>query len=691
MGLGFLAPLLLAAAAAVGLPIWLHLTHREKKEVIQFPSLMFLERIPTQAARKRRIRHPLLLALRALALLLIVAAFARPVIERALPAGVAGPPAETVVILLDRSLSMGYEGQWEAAVGAARAVIEGLGPDDEAALLFFSDEVTLAVPMTTDRARLLQPLDTVRPTARATRYAPALQAASSLLEDATRPRQTARLISDLQRGGWQGDEGIRFPSGAELIPQEIGAQVRPNQTLTGVEVERTTEAGLSRITLIPRVANHSETELQSVLLVAEIDGREVARGTIPKIAPQGAERLSLPPFTLSDRWTRITVRIPDDPLVGDNVYHLVISPETGIPVLIVDGSGRDQGALYLTRALEIGENPRFQVQIKRPDAFRAEDLPGRRVILFLEALPPAEGVIAQQLNEWVERGGGLLVAPGESRGVLSALLPGTLGAPEDRRGSRGGTLGSAAYEHPILEPFSRPRSGDLLAARFFRTRPIEPEPGASVLARFDDGAPALVANLRGQGRVLLWGATLDTHWTDLPVQPVYLPLMRNVVGWLSDHRPAPESWVVGAVAELRGVEALGDDGQGGARGDRVVVPADGSNPIPLEVRNGTALLPLETPGFVSIRGSGDRTGGGFTLAVNVNADEGDLTRLDPLELAASVQPRDGETVRATSVDPPSREDRERRQSLWWYLLVVALLVLAAEAALGNRMSRQASY
>jgi hypothetical protein len=692
MGIGFLAPLLLAAFAAVALPIWLHLTHREKKEVVQFPSLMFLQQLPNRAARKRRIRHPLLLSLRALALLLIIAAFARPVFERANAASLGGSdPAETRIILLDRSLSMGYGSQWEEALEAARALIRELGADDEAALLFFADDVTLAVPPTSDRARLVQALDTVTPGVRGTRYGPVLQAAASLLEDANRPRRTAHLISDFQKGAWRGDDGIRFPSEAELIPVPIGADLRPNLTLTGVDVERAMEGGISRITLIPRIANHGDESVDGFPVIVEVGGREVVRGTVEEIPPRGVGRGVVPPFTLTERWSQVTVRIADDGLQGDNVAHLVLSPESGIPVLVIDGSGREAGALYVTRALEIGEDPKFQVQVKRPDAFRAEDLPGRQLVIFHEALPPAEGALGARLTEWVERGGGLLVAPGEAQGTLSPLLPVTFSGAEDRRGVRGGTLGFAAYDHPILEPFARPGTGDLLAARFYRTRPLDPAPGSTVLARFDDGAAALVANLRGQGRVLIWGATLDTRWTDLPVQPVFLPLMRQMGTWLTNHRSDPESWTVGSVAELRGSDALGDDGQGGARGDRVAVLAQGGSPIPLEVREGVALLPLETPGFVSIRGAGDRTGGGYTLAVNVDPEEGDLTRLDPAELAASVQPREGEIVRASPVEGPSREDRERRQSLWWYLLVVALLLLGAEAVLGNRLSRQASY
>src|SRR5258708_14316356 len=80
--MSFLAPLFLVASAAIGIPIFVHLIQRERKRVIQFPSLMFVQKIPYQSVRRRRIRHWALLAMRCAALLLIVAAFARPFLKQ---------------------------------------------------------------------------------------------------------------------------------------------------------------------------------------------------------------------------------------------------------------------------------------------------------------------------------------------------------------------------------------------------------------------------------------------------------------------------------------------------------------------------------------------------------------------------------------------------------------------------------
>jgi len=75
--MNFLAPAFLAGLAAIAIPVIIHMINRERKVVVEFPSLMFLERIPYKSVRRQKIRHLLLLILRCLAIALLVAAFAR--------------------------------------------------------------------------------------------------------------------------------------------------------------------------------------------------------------------------------------------------------------------------------------------------------------------------------------------------------------------------------------------------------------------------------------------------------------------------------------------------------------------------------------------------------------------------------------------------------------------------------------
>ncbi|HQZ27526.1 MAG TPA: BatA domain-containing protein, partial [Verrucomicrobiales bacterium] len=76
--MSFLFPLYLLGAAALAVPILLHLRRRPPTEHLEFSSLMFLEKSPERMTRRTRLERWLLLALRCLALLLLAFAFGRP-------------------------------------------------------------------------------------------------------------------------------------------------------------------------------------------------------------------------------------------------------------------------------------------------------------------------------------------------------------------------------------------------------------------------------------------------------------------------------------------------------------------------------------------------------------------------------------------------------------------------------------
>ena len=117
--MSFLTPLFLLGLAGLAVPVIIHLIQRERKNVVQFPSLMFLQRIPYQSVQRRRIRNWPLLLLRLAALALIVAAFGRPFLRRQALAAAAGSGAREVVVLIDKSYSMGYGDRWARATAIA--------------------------------------------------------------------------------------------------------------------------------------------------------------------------------------------------------------------------------------------------------------------------------------------------------------------------------------------------------------------------------------------------------------------------------------------------------------------------------------------------------------------------------------------------------------------------------------------
>ena len=685
--MAFLAPLFLLGLATLAVPVIIHMIQRERKEVVEFPSLMFLRRIPYHSFRRQRIRNWFLLLLRCAAIVLLLAAFSRPFFRApALAAVTSG--AREVVVLLDRSYSMGYGDRWDRARAAAAEVVDGLSPEDRATVIFFDSGAEAGPRSITDRASLTGLITDAELGSGITRFGPALELAEGVFEDSDLPRLEAVLISDFQRSGVDSAQGVRFPDGTVLTPVEVNDETAENISVAGVTFEREYFSGRERLSVSARVTTRGSDPVTQLGVTLELGAREVetVQADLP---PNGSTTVSFSPVTLGAAPVNGVVRIEGDRLATDDAFYFVATPGQVVDVLIVGNErSASAGALYLSRALGIGSSPAFDVTTIGINNLDAGDLSGRQLVV-LNDTPPPTGQTMEALERLVEAGGGLLVAAGE-RSVwppeTTTLLPGTLGSPIDRSG-RGGSLGYVDYSHPIFELFSGPRSGDVTSARFFRYRPLEVLESATVLARFDDGSPALVERVVGDGRVAFWASTLDSFWNDLALKPVYLPLVHQLAGHLATYTPTPPWFPAGQVLNLAEQRSLLAE-TGLTDVDLVAVSPSGAR-IPVSQAERAGFLTLAEQGFYEIRDATTTEDSPLTLAANVDLSEADLSTIDPEELASSVTGRTSN--RAAGESGPVREftseDLERRQSVWWYLLILAFGLFVAETVVSNRLSR----
>jgi Aerotolerance regulator N-terminal/von Willebrand factor type A domain len=675
--MSFLTPLFLVGLAGLAIPVILHLIQKERKNVVQFPSLMFLRRVPYQSVRRRRIRHWLLLAMRLAALALIVLAFARPFLRRTeITAGASG--AREVVILLDRSYSMGYGGKWAQAVAAAERTINSLTPADRASIVLFSSNTEVALRSASDRGRLLAAVVSVQPGAGATRYGPALKLAGSILSESAVPRREAVLISDFQRGGWQGGEGVRLPDGAMLTPVPITDSGKANLAIAPVSLQQSEFQHQQRITVTTGAVNHTDVAVSNVEIALEIGGRAIQSRRV-NVAARGSASTTFDPVTVADRNVRATVRLASDALAADNVFHFVVSPENPVDVVIGErsGSGRNT-SLYLTRAVAVSEAPRIEAKVRQADSLSNEDLAAASVVILNDA--PIAQTTAERLQSFVQRGGGLFVVAGEKATwpPVADILPGALGAAVDRSRGAAARLGALEYGHPLFEVFRGPRTGDFASARFYGFRSVTPGPNSTTLARFDDGQPALLERRVGTGRVLMWTSTLDTTWTDLALKPVFVPFVHRVVRYLGAYRE-PRPWrTVGDVVDP-GLQAPAK----GSDVSRVALTPSGAR-ISLD-GDGPDVLELAEQGFYEFRAQGKDAEAPVVVASNVDLAESDLTELDPREIAAAALGRAGGDS-AGALAPPTDDAQESAQRVWWYLLFGGLLLLGAETIVANRLT-----
>jgi hypothetical protein len=683
--MAFLTPAFLVALGALAIPVLIHLIQRERKRVVEFPSLMFVRRIPYQSVRRRRIRHWALLLLRAAAITLIVLAFARPFLRKDAEAMAAAGGARDVVIVLDQSASMGYADHWDKAREAAREIVRGLSREDRATLVLFARNAEEHMRATSDKPRLEAAINAARVSSGATRFGPALKLAESILAQSPVKRREAVLISDFQKTGWSGSEDAHFPEGMTLRTVSVGEQTTTNLSVPSVSFARAAFSGQERITLTAGLSNKGDAPMKDVPVTLSVDGHEIET-TRATVLPHTSSSVVFAPFTLTSANVRGTVRAGSDPLLADNSFHFVLAPSEPMSLEIVDALDRSDASLFLSKALSIGTTPAFQLEPTSASRLTPAAFEKRSVVVLNDTpFPPGA---ASALKRFVERGGGLLVVAGDRTTwppTETDLLPGRLGNAVDRTSGRSASLGFLDYSHPIFEIFKAPHSGDFSAAHVFRYRALEAGPTSRVVARYDDGAVAAAERRVGLGRVVVWTSTFDDTSSDIAVKPVFLPLVHQIVRYLGRYEAATYWFTVGQVLDLTARTR--------SRTARLVVSPSGERMSQAGTGEGAeGLLELSEQGVYEIRSATASTGRPEAVAVNLDPAESDLAPLDPGELAAAVTGH-AVSAQAQPLTPQemTRADAERRQSIWWYLLLTGLLILAVETAISNHLSRKEKF
>jgi hypothetical protein len=684
MGLGFLTPLFLAGLGLLAVPIVIHLRRRHRSRVQAFPSLMFLRQIQQASLRQRRIRHWSLLALRTLALAALVIAFARPLLRADAVGADRGSSGREVVILLDNSWSMGFEDRFARAVAAAIDRVGRLGPSDAATLIVFSEQARVEVEGTADAERLTQILQQVAIEPHGTRYAPALKLARKAVLDSRLPTREVVLITDFQRVGWERGEDLRLPPGTELawVDLSAGAGAPPpmNLAVAGLSLERSLDDDRERIVARARVTRRGGDGEVGANLALELGGREIGRRDF-RLEPEASTLVAFEPFSLPQGITRGRLVLTGDRLATDNEFYFTLSRAQALPVILVD-DGRPSGGssgFYVEQALRLGQEPVIDVRRRGAGSLGNDELSRAAAVVVSDVA--LDGDTVGRLQRFVERGGGLVVALGSrSEGTHAALAgaglaPGSAGG-ESEPGSRIARIASVDRTHPGLDAFAEPRSGDFGTARFFRHRKVRSEPQDRILARFDDGDPALIERRVGEGLVLVWTSTFDTYWNDFALQPVFLPFVHQITKSLAGFRPPATSQVVGDVVDLHSIPELGLD-------------SEGSEPLDVTGPSGQAVtidevLELGQQGFYSLGRDGEELA---VLAANVDVRESDLSALDVEELGAALAPA-GEVAATTAAEAVEQTpgERESAQGLWRYLVLAVLVLLVAEVFVANRLS-----
>jgi hypothetical protein len=669
--MNFLNPLYLLAAIAAAVPIIIHLLHRQRVKIEEFPSLEFVRKMLRRKTRRFRLKQLLLLIIRTLIVLFIALALARPTLMHGSPSR--GHLATTAVIVLDNSMSMWRREAnrilFDVAREKAMEVLGHFDRNDEVYILTASaGGKALNERGTGDMEKLARELAEIELTYAATDLVSPLRRAAAIVRESTNPNKEIYLISDMQRAGW-GDIDQKIDagdSGARLMIVDLGQEI-PNSCVKDItfSMPSGTDDLYMDVTFgrsgMRSAGGSAQGRVAEVFLKETLLERAVFSAGE---AMEQRERFRLP-RTQGPAWG--DVRLAGDNLEADDARFFALTARkrrVGI-------AGDDY---YVKTALSPEGGGLFQPVRIEEGGITNEALAGVDILVLSNVvrLSPLE---AEALSSFVEGGGRVIIFLGNrvDTGAYNRNLLPLLGdaSISGIYGGEGGfyTIERFEREHPIFAKF-RSDENPFEDIRFYSFMKVDPGTG-NVIARFSDGSPAAV---QLGDRAVLFTFPADASWTDFTLAPQFLPFVHEVSLFLSSAMGFGENYTIGDEVVVRVARQEGEAALDGPTGTSFVFPQLVGH------GRGYRIDPPGVPGIYFLESAGDTLS---VFAVNVDAGEGDLAKLSSGDMDADVSGLEIKRISGMEDIGESISVLRRGRELTHAFIWLALILLLVETVIAS--------
>ena len=525
--MAFLNPLVLIALAAAAIPLLIHLFNFRRARRIDYSSLRFLKELRRSTLQRVRLKRWLLLLFRTLAVLCLIAAFARPVL---VGSAFTGDAKVSMAVVIDNSLSMMLRDTRGTYLDQARTHARSLAEAaDEAFVL-----LTAGGPVA-GGAAALDILKEVAPDARAMTALEAIERAAALLQrEGTHLNREVYFVGDLQRS-MLADTSMRpVPEAVRVTLVPVGGRVHENVAVEAVDVRsRIVEVG-EPVRIQATLRSYRAEAANRYVASLYIAGARVAQQTVD-LQAGARQAVSFMAAPAARGWLTGRVQGEDDAFSADNTHHFALHVPATRHVLIV----RDPGAPteFLALALKAGDDAMEIETIDRASLARTK-LGAYDAVLLVGPRHLSSGEVAA-LTRYAGGGGGLLLFPGDERTDFNVLLK-SLGGGHIRKisvaeqsGMPVATVTHLDKEHALFEGvFEDPSRMEQPAV--YRAADYVPGTGTEqTLLSLSNGRPFLQEVRVGQGLALMFVVGPDPSWSDLPIRGLFVPLVHRAVHYLA--------------------------------------------------------------------------------------------------------------------------------------------------------------
>ncbi len=693
--MNFVSPWMLLGLIGAVIPVIVHLQGRRKAKVIHFAALDFLMGTDKRLAKKLVLRQIAALLARVAICLIVPLVLAQPYAScsRSGPLISSGPQA--VVLIIDNSVASGYRVDSRSllsrSIASAKDILSQLGPEAEVAVITTTRSSN--TELSRDHLNLRTTLESLEVSFAAPDMRIALAKANQLLTNSSHKKNTTFIFA-LPTRATVPDTKLASPGITTRVisPVEEDTEM-PNLAITDLQVVANGSIGSRGVSVIAQVKNAGKTP-KTAYITLKIGKKTIAKGELSLAAHETKKKRFSANLVDEARAAQIQVQLQDDNLNADNARYVIADSRDEVSVLLINGDPRtirhEDELFYVEAALRPGDrsDSGTKISMGTPDTLQEFNLDSFDVIVLANVSPlPSDQVTA--LSSWVAAGGGLFVsmgnnvAPNDYNKRMTPLLAQQLRVALDLQSGRKTKEGNAQRlskiesEHPIFSVFQKDAPG-LYNASFHQIMLLGPTTKVKhrhVLARFTNGAAALIETRRGKGKVLLFTSSLDRDWNNLPIFPGFLPFLQGSIRYLASKpfQDRKRQILIGESVQLlvaandRRLEIEGPNAL------RFVLEGD-----KVANRKSARLEPLQVPGFYSVKSAGEdeslQARPESSFAVNIDSKSSD------------VHPISAEVLESLASEETSEERGAgasmRRVELWHGIAAGLLLFLLLESMIG---------
>lgn len=509
------------------LPVIIHLINRMRHKPRKWAAMQFLFAATQSSTSHSKIKNWLILAMRILAVLMLLLFLSRPLVGGWMGWAFGGAP-DIIMLLIDRSASM------ESRISgtnksrreyAIEMIVNAAEKFENKSQIVLIDSATRKPQNIANAASILESPDT-QPSDTAADIPAMLQSALDWLVDNQAGIAEIWIASDLQATNWLPDDS-RWESLMESF-NSLKQKVRIRMLAT------TQDSPMNASISVSQLARIKSNEIGEVRLAVDIKRTKINNDTEPikqtingvtteieaKVNGQATRwRHRIEVDEQSGGWGKLELSPDGNP--QDNITYYRYDDDFSMEGLVISES--KLSPLWQAAASTVNISARKPAKILAPNEFSKSDLRDSTLVIWHAPLPQGDTSIA--LREFINEGGRLVFFPtGEATTVRFVGLgwgekqttekdPFKIGRWDEDQG-----------------PLANTDEGLLLPLNQLTVKQRQKIVGeAAILAAFNDGQAFLARQTIGQGEVYFCSSLPLLTWSNLGDGMVIVPMIQRLL------------------------------------------------------------------------------------------------------------------------------------------------------------------